>query len=100
MRGVRPEDLKAREIVADNIVRGSLDQFAGTDAVAIGDRLARQLGLTVGDKLTIVAPRPGADFFDFPVRVEAFLPGDPDHHRIDNPLKHDQLLRRYRAQKF
>jgi lipoprotein-releasing system permease protein len=57
VRGIRPADLKARAIIADNIKQGSLDQFHGTDAVLIGTRLAQALNLAIGDKLTIISPR-------------------------------------------
>ncbi|MEQ8655346.1 MAG: lipoprotein-releasing ABC transporter permease subunit [Kiloniellales bacterium] len=56
VRGMRPEDLKAREQVANAIVAGSLDDFAGEDVVAIGSRLAQRFGITVGDPITLIAP--------------------------------------------
>ena len=57
VRGVRPEDLRVRPIIADNIVAGSLDDFAGEDVVAIGSRLARRLGLAAGDSITAISPQ-------------------------------------------
>jgi lipoprotein-releasing system permease protein len=56
-RGIRPEDLKARPILAGNIVSGSLDQFGGDDSIIIGTRLAQKLRLGVGGKLTLVSPQ-------------------------------------------
>ncbi len=56
-RGIRPEDLRAKAIVASHIRAGSLDQFQGDDAVAIGTRLAYRLGLNVGDKITLISPQ-------------------------------------------
>ena len=56
VRGVRPGDLRARTIVVEKIVRGSLAEFSGKDAVVVGDRLARKLGLSIGDTITLVAP--------------------------------------------
>jgi lipoprotein-releasing system permease protein len=56
-RGIRPEDLKARPILASNIVSGSLDQFGGDDSIIIGTRLAQKLRLGVGGKLTLVSPQ-------------------------------------------
>ncbi|WP_119458631.1 lipoprotein-releasing ABC transporter permease subunit [Rhodospirillaceae bacterium SYSU D60014] len=57
VRGVRPEDLKGRRIIADNIVAGDLDRFAGEHAVIMGSRLAQQLGLRVGDDVTLISPQ-------------------------------------------
>ncbi|HLY47386.1 MAG TPA: lipoprotein-releasing ABC transporter permease subunit [Stellaceae bacterium] len=55
VRGIRPADLRARKLVADHIVAGSLGDF-GDDGVAIGDRLARRIGVAVGGKVTLIAP--------------------------------------------
>ena len=55
VRGIRPDDIRARRLIAEHIVAGSLEAF-GDDGVAVGDRLARRLGLGVGGKLTLIAP--------------------------------------------
>jgi lipoprotein-releasing system permease protein len=55
VRGIRPDDLRARQLIADHIVAGSLADF-GDDSVAVGDRLAARLGLTVGGKITLISP--------------------------------------------
>jgi lipoprotein-releasing system permease protein len=56
-RGIRPDDLKARPILAGNIVSGNLDQFGSDDSIIIGTRLAQKLRLGVGGKLTLVSPQ-------------------------------------------
>jgi lipoprotein-releasing system permease protein len=56
-RGIRPEDLRARAIIANTIRAGSLDRFEGDDVVAIGTRLALRLGVGVGDRVTLVSPQ-------------------------------------------
>ncbi len=55
VRGIRPDDIRARKLIADHIVAGSLAEF-GDDRMAIGDRLARRLGLGVGGRVTLIAP--------------------------------------------
>jgi lipoprotein-releasing system permease protein len=55
VRGIRPADIRARKLIADHIVAGSLAEFAD-DGVALGDRLARRLGVAVGGKVTLIAP--------------------------------------------
>ena len=55
VRGIRPEDIRARKLIADNIAAGSLAEF-GDDGIAVGNRLAQRLGLTVGGKITLIAP--------------------------------------------
>ena len=41
---------------ATHIIAGSLDDFKGDDAVAIGVGLAQQFGLAIGGQLTLVSP--------------------------------------------
>src|SRR5262249_42218412 len=55
VRGIRPDDIRARKLIADHIVAGSLAEFGG-DLVALGERLARRLGVGVGGKVTLIAP--------------------------------------------
>ena len=52
VRGVRRETLEQRALIAQNIVAGSLSGFEGDDVVLLGSRLARRLGLSVGDDVT------------------------------------------------
>lgn len=71
-RGIRPEDLKARPIIAGNIRAGSLDDFSGDDAIAIGTRLALRMGLNVGDRLTLVSPQGRATVIGTIPRLRAY----------------------------
>ncbi|HMA16174.1 MAG: lipoprotein-releasing ABC transporter permease subunit [Bacteroidota bacterium] len=56
VRGLRKEDIEARAILADNIVVGSLDGYGVDDGILIGTRLAAQLGVRVGGRVTLVSP--------------------------------------------
>ncbi|MPZ10440.1 MAG: lipoprotein-releasing ABC transporter permease subunit [Kiloniellaceae bacterium] len=56
VRGMRSDDIEARQIIASNIVAGSLDDFGVDDAILIGARLARQLGVSAGGDVTLVSP--------------------------------------------
>jgi lipoprotein-releasing system permease protein len=57
VRGMRPEDVRARALIAENIQAGSLADFGATEGVLIGSRLAARLGLAPGDGITLVSPR-------------------------------------------
>jgi len=57
VRGIRQQDLKNRGIISSNILNGSLDQFAGTDTIAVGYRFARNFGVGVGHKVTLISPQ-------------------------------------------
>lgn len=63
VRGMRPEDLRRRAIIAENIVAGSLDAFGGDDAVVVGSRLAERMGLAVGDEITLISPQGNVTVF-------------------------------------
>src|SRR5205814_939421 len=56
VRGIRPEDIRNRALIADHIVGGSLAEF-GDDGVALGERLARRLGVGVGAPVTLISPQ-------------------------------------------
>ncbi|TPG61252.1 lipoprotein-releasing ABC transporter permease subunit [Roseomonas nepalensis] len=56
-RGIRPEDLRARPLIAGNIRAGDLARFGGDDTIVIGTRLARKLGIRVGERITLVSPQ-------------------------------------------
>jgi lipoprotein-releasing system permease protein len=72
VRGLRPEDLKDRAIIADAVTEGSLDDFHGTDAIVVGVRLAERLGLGVGDRLTLISPAGTVTAFGTVPRVRAY----------------------------
>ena len=71
-RGVKPEDLRARGIVAQSIINGTLDRFEGDDAIVIGSRLAQRFRITVGDKVTLVSPQGRTTVFGTVPRVRAY----------------------------
>jgi lipoprotein-releasing system permease protein len=71
-RGVKPADLRARGLVAQNIVTGSLERFEGDDSIVIGTRLAQRLRITVGDKITLVSPQGRTTVFGTVPRVRAY----------------------------
>ena len=56
VRGVEPTDIKKIELVAEKVKQGSFDTFGQEDGVAIGSRMAQNLGLGIGDNLTLVSP--------------------------------------------
>ncbi|MFM9974170.1 MAG: lipoprotein-releasing ABC transporter permease subunit [Beijerinckiaceae bacterium] len=63
VRGVREADIKRLETISKNIRAGTLDNFDSGEGVAIGQRLADQLGIRVGDKITLLSPNGAATPF-------------------------------------
>jgi lipoprotein-releasing system permease protein len=57
LRGMPIEDIAANPTIRDNVLAGSLAALrSGSNNVAIGARLAEQLGLSVGGSITIISP--------------------------------------------
>jgi lipoprotein-releasing system permease protein len=71
-RGIRPADLRARAIIAENIRRGSLSDFDGEDAIVIGTGLASRLRVGVGDRISLVSPQGRTTVFGTVPRVRAY----------------------------
>lgn len=71
-RGIRPDDLRARPIIAGNILAGTLDAFEGDDAIVIGTRLANRLGVRIGDRVTLVSPQGRATVIGTVPRLRAY----------------------------
>ncbi len=72
VRGIRPSDLSSRSLIAENIARGSLDDFQDGKTVVIGDRLAQKMGLGVGDRITLISPKGNATAFGTVPRTAAY----------------------------
>jgi lipoprotein-releasing system permease protein len=72
VRGMRQSDLKSLRVVSNNIRAGTLDDFHGEDAVAIGIGLAQRLGLGIGSKLTLLSPQGSATAFGTIPRIRAY----------------------------
>ena len=72
VRGVRQADLEALPSIGGTIRAGSLGDFSGDDAIAIGLTLAQQFGLSIGSKLTLLSPDGAATAFGTVPRVRAY----------------------------
>ena len=71
VRGIRPDDLRRRPLLADHVVQGSLAEF-GDDGIAVGDRLARRLGVAVGSTITVISPQGTATAFGTMPRIKTY----------------------------
>ncbi|MDB5394621.1 MAG: lolE [Rhodospirillales bacterium] len=56
VRGLTPEDFRAKAAFAGHIVAGKVEDF-GEDRVAIGLEMAARLRLTVGDQIVLLSPK-------------------------------------------
>jgi len=67
VRAVRPEDLRASSIGQDGVRAGSLNGFGqgdyGGDQIVVGEVLATQIGVGVGDTVRLLSPDGGGTAF-------------------------------------
>jgi lipoprotein-releasing system permease protein len=71
IRGFRKEDLIARSIVAENIKDGTLNYF-DNDSVIMGTRLARKLGVGIGNDVTLISPKGNITAFGVVPRLRKY----------------------------
>jgi lipoprotein-releasing system permease protein len=59
IRAMSREDLLQREIIIQGVYRraGNFDDYGDPDSIIIGHRLARSLGVRIGDAVTLVSPQ-------------------------------------------
>lgn len=62
VRGYKQDDLAMKPIMADSIEHGDITNFHD-NSVALGTELAKKIGLMVGDKITLIAPKGKASPF-------------------------------------
>ena len=72
IRGLSEKSLKSLSAISENVRFGSLDNFDDGKGIAMGTRLANQLRVKVGDKVTLVAPRGASTPFGTAPRVKRY----------------------------
>jgi lipoprotein-releasing system permease protein len=72
VRGISADDLGKIALVADNLQQGSLTGYATGEGVAIGQRMAQNLGLVLGDTITLISPDGDVTPFGTTPRVKGY----------------------------
>lgn len=72
VRGVRTADLLGQPSIADNLRFGSIAAMDDDEGVAIGIRMARALGVAVGDRVSLVTPRGDVTPFGVTPRIKSY----------------------------
>ncbi len=72
VRGLYESDVRRVPLIAGNIRQGSLDDFDAGQGIAIGNRMAQQLGVTLGDNVTILSPRGNVTPMGVTPRVKSY----------------------------
>ena len=63
VRGVTQADLQATKLISNDVVAGSLANFAGDDAIAVGIGIASSYRLQIGSSLTLISSQTSATAF-------------------------------------
>jgi lipoprotein-releasing system permease protein len=72
VRGVRERDIKRLPGVAENVKLGTLDGFDVAEGLAIGQKLAENLSVRIGDKVTILTARGATTPFGVTPRIKSY----------------------------
>jgi lipoprotein-releasing system permease protein len=72
IRGLSEKSLKSLSTISENVRAGTLDHFDDGKGIAMGTRMANQLRVKVGDKVTLVAPRGASTPFGTAPRVKRY----------------------------
>jgi lipoprotein-releasing system permease protein len=72
VRGVREKDLVRLPGIASNVKSGALAGFDKAEGVAIGQRLAETLGVSVGDKVSLLIAKGAQTPFGVAPRIKAY----------------------------
>jgi lipoprotein-releasing system permease protein len=72
VRGIRQQDIARLPGIAGNVKQGSLDDFDTAGGVAIGQRMADQLSLRVGDTITILIAKGASTPFGIAPRIKSY----------------------------
>src|SRR5688572_16646982 len=72
VRGITEDGIKALPLVADNVRFGTLDGLDSQEGIAIGMRMANALRVSVGDGITLIAPRGAQTPFGTTPRIKRY----------------------------
>jgi lipoprotein-releasing system permease protein len=72
VRGIAPEEARARPLLANGIRAGSLADFQGEDAMLVGRLMAEKLGLKPGDRITMISPQGRQTVFGTVPRLRSY----------------------------
>ena len=72
VRGIRPVDITEHASLRNSIVHGKLTDFKSKNDIVIGKRFAERFGLSVGDRISLIAPSHRVTAFGSVPRLKNF----------------------------
>ncbi|MEM0907078.1 MAG: lipoprotein-releasing ABC transporter permease subunit [Pseudomonadota bacterium] len=73
VRGLAQEDFDKLDFISGRILLGETDDFGSSKSVVVGSRLARSLGVSVGDSVQLVNPNGAVTPFGVTPRIDSFV---------------------------
>jgi lipoprotein-releasing system permease protein len=70
--GISPDDLAQKDLIANGIQEGDIQDFSAEDGIVVGESLANRSGLGVGDDVIIMVPELDETGFGFVPRKKTF----------------------------
>ena len=71
VRGIEKEDILKKKVMRDGFAHIDIEGFSG-DVVVLGDKLARKLGVFVGDEITLISPNGKVTAFGSVPRIKSY----------------------------
>ncbi len=105
VRGMTAAKFMERDVLADSLVIGSLDEFEKGEGIILGSRLAASLRVILGEQVNLVSPQGEVTAFGTVPRMKSYpVVGiiEIGHYEYDSamiimPLEAAQLFFRYRG---
>jgi len=73
VKGISLNDIQKRPLIAQHIVDGDIKQFHGKDTIMIGKQLASNLGVGIGDEVTLISPQGRATAIGTMPRMKRYI---------------------------
>jgi lipoprotein-releasing system permease protein len=104
VRGMTAAKFLERDMLADSLVEGSMEEFDRGEGIFLGSRLARSLGVLLGDQVNLVSPQGEVTAFGTVPRMKSYpVAGiiEVGHYEYDSamifmPLEPAQIYFRFR----
>lgn len=75
IKGIKVEDLQNKQLIADNIMVGELDNLKNKNSVIVGSAIASSMNLTVGDQIKIISAETNETIIGAIPRIKTYKVG-------------------------
>ncbi len=75
IKGIKVDDLKNKQLIADNIMVGELDNLENKNSVIVGSAIASSMNLTIGDQIKIISAETNETIIGAIPRIKTYKVG-------------------------